>query len=495
MPDSIVPPRSVAWTPSKTRVAAMLAVGLLLSSPALSNAQSGLLRTTQALDDVRGYCLDIAGVGATLRLDDALQAHTCKYGEPLDDQRFERAMDGAIKAPMYDRCLAPSALEAGASLLVRRCDTSSPQRWSMAWGRISPVSRPDLCISVAEKSEPAGTNFLLSPVYRHRNVGLEPCSDAREARQSFRWSSTDERGLSSAELARSWMPAGVAKQLASLGSLGDAIPQTYKIYASQPRVYEPAEIKVTKNLAYGPHERQQVDVHTATLRRAPRPVPIVVVFHGGGLVGGSRANTVTVADYFASIGFVGVNAGYRLAPDSRWPDGARDVGAVVTWLRDHAAEYGGDPESIFVLGISTGALHAATFVFRPELLPPGTARPAGAVLISGPYTFDFSAPTKGELAYFGEDKQRWAGMVVPGNVTRADIPVLFTTAEWDDPRYLGPQVELFRELVQTHHARPRFRQSLGHNHVSQLLSVGTADTSVSREILDFIDRIVRGSAN
>ena len=38
-----------------------------------------------------------------------------------------------------------------------------------------------------------------------------------------------------------------------------------------------------------------------------------------------------------------------------------------------------------------------------------------------------------------------------------------------------------------HRARPRFRQSLGHNHVSQLLSVGTVDTSVSREILDFID--------
>jgi len=146
-----------------------------------------------------------------------------------------------------------------------------------------------------------------------------------------------------------------------------------------------------------------------------------------------------VADYFASIGFVGVNAGYRLAPDSKWPEGARDVGAVVTWLRDHAAEYGGNPNQIFVVGVSTGSLHAATYVFRPELLLPGTARPAGAVLVSGPYTFDFSAPTPGELAYFGEDKARWPEMVVTGNVTRADIPVLLTTAEWDDPRYLAPR--------------------------------------------------------
>ena len=82
-------------------------------------------------------------------------------------------------------------------------------------------------------------------------------------------------------------------------------------------------------------------------------------------------------------------------------------------------------------------------------------------------------------------------MVVPGNVTRTDIPVLFTTAEWDGDSYPGPHAELFRELVEKHHVRPRYRQSLGHTHNSQLLSVGTVDTSVSREILDFINGIVR----
>ena len=84
----------------------LLALLVVVSSPGVSAADAGLLRTAHALDEARGYCLDIAGVGATLRLDDALQAHTCKFGEPLDDQRFERAADGAIKASAYDRCLA-----------------------------------------------------------------------------------------------------------------------------------------------------------------------------------------------------------------------------------------------------------------------------------------------------------------------------------------------------------------------------------------------------
>ena len=472
-------------SPVRTAIGALTALALVAATPAISYADAGLMRTIHTLDEARGYCLDIPGEGQSLNLDAPLQAHTCKYGGPLDDQRFERTADGAIRAAMYGRCLAAASLDTGARLVMLTCANAPAQRWTMAWGRISPASRADLCVTLAgERGQPAGTPALISPVYHRRDVGLEPCSDAREAAQSFRWSSPTERGLSVAEVTRNGMPADVAGQLAKL-----SIQETYKVYASQPRVYEASEIKMAAAIAYGSHERQRMEIYTGPLRRAQRSVPIVVVFHGGGLVGGSRENTTTFAHYFASIGFVGVNAGYRLAPDSKWPEGARDVGAVVTWLRDHASEFGGDPNQIFVCGISTGALHTATYVFRPELLPPGTARPAGAVLFSGPYTFDFAEPTKGELAYFGEDKTRWPQMVVTGNVTRTDIPVLMTTAEWDDPHYFGPEAQLFAELIEKH-GRPRYRQSLGHNHVSQLLSVGTADTSVSREVLDFIDRTV-----
>jgi arylformamidase len=469
---------------------AILQLVLVAINPAASYADAGLLRTIDAPDEPRGYCIDIAGPPARVQLDGPLQAHTCKYGEPLDDQRWERTADGAIRAPRYDRCLAATALEPGAKLLVRPCSSAPEQRWTMTWARLSPASKPELCIAVAgDKGEPVGTDFWLSPVYHERAIGLERCTDARAVSQSFRWSRPDERGLSLAELSRSGMPAELAKQIAALGSTDGNIAETYKLYGSQPRVYEPSELKASKGVAYGPNERQRLDIYTATVRRSERPVPIVVVFHGGGLVGGTRENTATFAEYFASLGFVGVAAGYRLAPDVKWPEGARDVGAAVTWLRDHAREYKADPERIFVAGISTGSLHVATYIFRPELLPPGTARAAGAILMSGPYTFDFSAPTKGELAYFGEDKSRWPKMVVPGNVTRTDIPVLFTTAEYDDARYVQAQAALYSELVQKHGMRPRFRQSLGHNHVSQLLSVGTSDTSISREILDFIDRV------
>jgi acetyl esterase/lipase len=471
------------------------ALFVIVSAPATAGADAGLLRTVQPLDEARGYCLDIPGFGPTLRLDDPLQAHTCKYGAELGDQRFERVdARGAIKATLYDRCVTATALEPAARLVLCGCTDGPSQQWTLAWGRLSPASRTDLCVSLAgDKGEIAGTPALVTPVYRHRDVTLDRCDQSREAHQAFRWSVPEERGLSRADVVRAGMPADIAARLAAFGHEfdGTMAAETAKMYASQPRVYEPSELKVTKNVAYGPHERQQMDIHTATVRRSDRPVPVVVAFHGGGLVGGSRAATANVAEYFASLGYVGVTSGYRLAPEHKWPEGGRDVGATVTWLRDHAAEYGGDPERIFVVGISTGAFHAATYVFRPDLLPPGTARPAGAVLVSGPYSFDFKTPSKGELAYFGEDRTQWPRMVVPGNVTRSDIPVLFTTAEWDHPRYTRPYADLYRELVAKDGVRPRYSQSLGHNHSSQLLSVGTADRSVSDQIVDFIERTVK----
>ena len=42
-----------------------------------------------------------------------------------------------------------------------------------------------------------------------------------------------------------------------------------------------------------------------------------------------------------------------------------------------------------------------------------------------------------------------------GNITRANIPVLMTTAEWDNSRYTKAYAGLFHELVTKHGATPR----------------------------------------
>jgi acetyl esterase/lipase len=466
----------------------LVAVSLLAVVSPRAGAEPALLRAVHSLDEPRGYCLDIPGSGPTLNLDAPLQAHTCKEQASVDDQVFEMT---AEEIRSNERCLTAETLAAGSVLVLRSCSGSRQQRWRFVDGRLSLAARNQLCVALAAvRGEPWGTPRLITPVYRRQALALADCDDGDATRQTFSWLPRKEAAAkpSTADRQRAGMPADVAAALKAFGHEfdGSIAQQTAAIYAAQPHVYAAAELAVTKDLAYGAHERQRLDIHTRANRPA-EPVPVIVVFHGGGLIGGSRAATVNVADYFASLGYVGVPGGDRLAPDSKCPDGGRDVGADVTWLRDHVAEYGGDATKIFVAGISTGALHAATYVFRPELVP-GAARPAGAILVSGPYTFDFAAAGRGELAYFGEDRGRWPAMVVPGNVTSTDVPVLMTTAEWDNARYTTSYALLFHELVTEHGVVPRYLQSLGHNHSSQLLSVGTLDDSVSSVIVDFVER-------
>ena len=159
------------------------------------------------------------------------------------------------------------------------------------------------------------------------------------------------------------MPPELVTAIRQVTEQGNGASGTRPLYEDQPRVYELDEIEVTRNLSYGSHERQHLDIHTDRLRRSDQPMPVIMYFHGGGFIRGDKDGSRNVADYFASLGLVGVNATYRLAPEAKFPDGANDMGAAVAWVQENIAEYGGDPSRVFVIGKSAAAAHAATYAF------------------------------------------------------------------------------------------------------------------------------------
>jgi acetyl esterase/lipase len=63
-------------------------------------------------------------------------------------------------------------------------------------------------------------------------------------------------------------------------------------------------------------------------------------------------------------GWICVSVNYRLSPRSTWPDQILDVKRAVAWVKQHIAEYGGDPGFVAITGGSAGghltALHALT---------------------------------------------------------------------------------------------------------------------------------------
>ncbi|GAA1610907.1 alpha/beta hydrolase [Catellatospora bangladeshensis] len=99
--------------------------------------------------------------------------------------------------------------------------------------------------------------------------------------------------------------------------------------------------------------------------RIYRPVtgtelPVLVYFFGGGWTLGTIDTSDAVCRSLANAtGCLVVSAGYRLAPEHRFPAAVHDCHAAVRWVAEHAAELGADPARIAVGGDSAGGNLAA----------------------------------------------------------------------------------------------------------------------------------------
>jgi acetyl esterase/lipase len=87
--------------------------------------------------------------------------------------------------------------------------------------------------------------------------------------------------------------------------------------------------------------------------------PVIVWIHGGGWSKGDKASLQQKPQAFVDKGFVLVSVNYRLVPAVTVKDLMADLAQSVRWVRDHAAEHRGDPNSLIIMGHSAGAHLAA----------------------------------------------------------------------------------------------------------------------------------------
>jgi len=117
-----------------------------------------------------------------------------------------------------------------------------------------------------------------------------------------------------------------------------------------------AEI-VIKNVAYAEGvpaaEMLKLDVYS---NPHPGLWPAVVAIHGGAWIKGDKEmdNKVYVCQVLANNGYVVFNIDYRLAPEFPIRDQIEDAMGAVIWVKEHAKEYGADPERVGVVGGSAG---------------------------------------------------------------------------------------------------------------------------------------------
>lgn len=121
-----------------------------------------------------------------------------------------------------------------------------------------------------------------------------------------------------------------------------------------------AEPKVHRDLAYAEpkNERHTLDVYAPA---EGKDHPIIVWIHGGGWRNGDKGNVQAKPQAFVDKGFIFVSVNYRFVPQVTVKEMTADIAKAIKWVHDHAANNGGDPDSIFVAGHSAGA-HLAALV-------------------------------------------------------------------------------------------------------------------------------------
>jgi len=296
-------------------------------------------------------------------------------------------------------------------------------------------------------------------------------------------------GLTVASAQQSPMPDDIAWKLIELGRVVDT-PKTAAIYAPLQQKEPYAGVNVQRDVRYGPAERNLLDIFTPEGGAAPRPVLIFV--HGGAFIGGNKRTAPdspfydNVMLWAAKNGFIGVNMTYRLAPKWPWPAGAEDVASAVQWVSANAAQAGGDPSRIFLMGHSAGAVHVATYVAHPELHKVKGGGLAGAIMASGIYDLTATPLGDQEMAYFGIDPSRFRERSSLAGLQATALPLMIASAELDPPRFVE-QFELLKQAIckrATGCARAVMLPQ--HNHMSEVYSINTDDDRLTREIAEFV---------
>ncbi|KQY89658.1 alpha/beta hydrolase [Brevundimonas sp. Root1423] len=188
--------------------------------------------------------------------------------------------------------------------------------------------------------------------------------------------------------------------------------------------------RVGRDIAYGDHPRQKMDVHAPT-EAGERPWPLLVFFYGGGWDSGERQLYAWAAQALAARGFVVATPDYRLVPQVHFPSFIEDAAAATAMAGRIAARYGADPARLGVIGHSAGA-HLAMMIAldRRYMLAAGAPDLIKAAAgLAGPYDFlPFDVPAS--INAFGRVPD--PTLTQPVTFARADAPPLWLGHGTDD---------------------------------------------------------------
>lgn len=190
--------------------------------------------------------------------------------------------------------------------------------------------------------------------------------------------------------------------------------------------------RTAEGVAYGELARQKFDLFTPASSPPPGGWPVVVFFYGGSWNSGERADYRFVGEALAARGVLTLVADYRLYPAVRYPEFLLDCAAALAHGLEHAAQLGGNPARVFVMGHSAGGYNAAMLALDPRWLAGTGHTPrelAGWIGLAGAYEFLPLRPGPAQPVFFHPN---YPAGTQPIEYVSASSPPAFVAAPVND---------------------------------------------------------------
>jgi acetyl esterase/lipase len=133
-------------------------------------------------------------------------------------------------------------------------------------------------------------------------------------------------------------------------------------------------VTITKNLNYN-SQGQLLDVYVPQARDKQTAIMFI---HGGGFKKGSKEEMSGYAKLYAKGGFVTTSINYRLTPNHIFPAAISDTVDALRWMKEHADEYGFNPNKIVLVGYSAGGTLALNLGLSDDIHVAAAVSVAGA---------------------------------------------------------------------------------------------------------------------
>ena len=230
--------------------------------------------------------------------------------------------------------------------------------------------------------------------------------------------------------------------------------------------------------------------------------PVMIYVHGGGWYRGAKSRVDFKPAAYNAHGFAFVSINYRLYPDNTISDQMADVAAAIAWVKNNIAQYGGDPNRIFLMGHSAGA-HLVSLVATDEsyLAAEGLSlSDLRGVIAMDTQAYDINTlllnmpETNGQVyrTVFGDDPENWKKFspityIAPGQ----NIPPFFIIYTGEKPGR-SELSNMFKESLERAGIPTAIQPAVEKTHGEVNSQFGKPDDALSSIVFRWLEEILAG---